>query len=778
MRIERGRAIQCVILAIALAAEIICAAPGYADESPMEQDTRGTGAETEERDRTGTVLESDTWKKSVEAAKLTWEQVPVALEDGEFTFGALHVVLPEESTWEYVTREDGTLSVCLSAAEKPASFKKMYFTHYRVAWADTWELKLAALKLTGLDRGRWFFLLEEEEPRNRTFGIEMAEQENQKNFYVLVQGEDLYLLEDEDAKSYKFLFGDREDEENLTWDDVGGCIAPKYGCNYYQLGEQKEAYLEVGRLWGNDRIVFLYRDGDFERPAQSFDGNVWICEDINFDGIFDLSVYDEEREMREYLLWSQEEGRFVSATVPRDEFFYFRAGDDMVEEFETIWRCHNEWDSEAWERSGTTEKLYRWEDRELREMRRISSEITKDEVFVEFQDGESLVSGSFPKEGWQENPGVRELYEQFYEGYAPQEFYYTYHVAPGKEDCIPEELADLLAKALKDGTQEAALRRLKAGRMLSDREMEEAGLNCAEISDVLWQRDNYDGAVEMVQVDLDNDGIEDLYGMIYGGGSGGFADYVLYQGTAGGEYRKTGYGSGSIINEFTPVHFEGKNYLCRTLWDYDKKIMAGLILEEYRDGRMVETMTLSLVQGKTDITLRSCREGYREMAEKERAKAEDIFEKTEHFRPVIGDAEQKETEEDSTFRGDIDNDGVEERYEKYIWTPSNLGTVSILDYEMEEENVRDTALNKAIFENCGERGVPIMFWVDAWGKENIVNVMYGTGLYDYVIEGYLPRDTGDYESLYLIEKKSKRAVETTRAGQNTKGQYGGQYGRP
>lgn len=55
-----------------------------------------------------------------------------------------------------------------------------------------------------------------------------------------------------------------------------------------------------------------------------------------------------------------------------------------------------------------------------------------------------------------------------------------------------------------------------------------------------------------------------------------------------------------------------------------------------------------------------------------------------------------------------------------------------------------------------------MLWVDRYQGKNIVNVMYRTDLYDYVVEGYLAEDKEHYRSLYLIEGKAKREVEEVR----------------
>lgn len=229
------------------------------------------------------------------------------------------------------------------------------------------------------------------------------------------------------------------------------------------------------------------------------------------------------------------------------------------------------------------------------------------------------------------------------------------------------------------------------------------------------------------------------------------------------DYRETGEGSGEFYWSFTAVCWEGKSYICRNEVNFDKRMKNGLVLEGYQDRKLVETVSLNLVPGKPETAVVSCQKGYQEMAEKERLKAQEIFEETEEGDIVRGDAEQ-ETEEKFVFSCDIDNDGAEECYKKWFWWPSTTSSVSHVEFEIEKETeeAEETVIERAISENTEKRGAPIMLWADSYQGENIVNVMYHTGLYDYVVEGYLAKDQEHYRSLYLIEKTSKREVEEVR----------------
>lgn len=56
-----------------------------------------------------------------------------------------------------------------------------------------------------------------------------------------------------------------------------------------------------------------------------------------------------------------------------------------------------------------------------------------------------------------------------------------------------------------------------------------------------------------------------------------------------------------------------------------------------------------------------------------------------------------------------------------------------------------------------------MLWVDTHNGKNIVHVMYRTDLYDYIVEGYLLEENGNYSNLYTIEGKTELSVEKVRA---------------
>lgn len=133
---------------------------------------------------------------------------------------------------------------------------------------------------------------------------------------------------------------------------------------------------------------------------------------------------------------------------------------------------------------------------------------------------------------------------------------------------------------------------------------------------------------------------------------------------------------------------------------------------------------------------------------------------------VVGNAERKSenSEGETVFFSDIDNDGVEESYIKRIWLASSMNSVDGLEFGMEESAERET-LERVFSDGSDKWDIwrPMMLWVDTHNGKNIVHVMYRTDLYDYIVEGYLLEENGNYSNLYTIEGKTELSVEKVRA---------------
>ncbi len=389
MRIRKSAGIQCIILVLFLTAEFfytgeVCIKQSEAvqkddvkkklvEDSLSEREIDSVQKEEKGKNglgennlsggggSTATVYISGLGapEEVVKPAKIVLEKVPAELTDTEFIYGKLHVVLSEESVLESPgNKEDGSF-VCLSAEEAPSFLKKMYFTHYKVKWEEPWELIFTAFELSGQDEVRWYSAENGAELGDRVFvaGAKAVDiRENRGgNFYMLVCDEDLYVLEDNGADS--FCFWDGSYKWNLRWDDSDQNIEGETEGSVSRLGDQGMDFLLCE---GRGHVVF--RNGNFKEPVQILEGRIDLFEDINFDGCSDLELYDEKRKERSYFLWDRSKERFVKAVVPEGSYSLFKY---RLEDYETIW----DWDVERdndWELSEITERLYRWEGKELK----------------------------------------------------------------------------------------------------------------------------------------------------------------------------------------------------------------------------------------------------------------------------------------------------------------------------------------------------------------------------------------------------------------------------
>lgn len=505
-----------------------------------------------------------------------------------------------------------------------------------------------------------------------------------------------------------------------------------------------------------DQEEIALQNGDYAEALEMLKGKAEVLDDLNFDGYPDIEIYNSEKSERSYFLWDEAESQFVRAIIPAEETKGISI-EKKLDEFKTFWGYGDVRDDD-YRLLEMTEKLYQWDDIVLKEVRSISCRFEEEEVMITLTDaesGECFGEGTFAVKGWETNSEVRELYARFYQGYAPKELYYMRHDAPGEEQVIPESLVEELLRACEEDAEIELLESLETGRELSGSEKEAAAVESADIARVM--EDMGSARMKMIRIDLDNDGVEDIFAELDFGGSGPFGEYILYQGDEAGAYKRTGLGTEEYVRKpFYVICWEGKNYVCHHKTE-SGKIWNGLILEGYRDGELVETVSLDRVPGSQTDSVIFCRDGYRDMARKELGKAPEIYDQRKKYIASEGDAEQRVEEGTNIFVSDIDNDGMMEKYIKHIIDhPTDF-----FGLEMDNKTGR-TEAEPAIPDCRDEAGVQIMMWVDACDGKNIMNVIYRTGLYDYMVEGFLLDDAGGCSDLYAIERKTELEVETVR----------------
>lgn len=673
-------------------------------------------------------------------------------EEGEFSFGGLHIAIPQE-LWEEtqaraVTLSDGSRGACLWSEEYICPVE-IYFYHYKAAWQQEpmhmHSLAYALMELIGTDSIRC---------RNVSWNGELAfmAKDDSWSYYVLVFREDIYLVKDMDSY-IDFGFQSFLYDDAVTWEETGWEVTV-YGDFFAQYVRGKEPDGNVFFLIQNGNGISVYKNnmvmssqylykGDDSRPDVTFE------QDINFDGYPNLCGY------RDYYLYHPESERFEKAETDIDVDLSYNSY--FFEEGKAIWRTDSEYDNESWHRRAYIEQILQWEGYELVLVRECVAEFGEKEVTIrarEVQTDKELFTAVIPNEEYSGNSAeLKALYERFYAGYVPKEVYYLEHRAEGDVTYIPDGLIDLLSEAMMDNTEKETLEAMIKDRELSDEELWETASANREIGCIIMDIGWY-GSSQVVLGDGDNDGIEDILAEIYSGGSGGFTEFAFFKGQPDGTFAYTGSYS-HVMEEFALICYEGKNYLCRTTYDYNKKMYNGLDLFYYEDGRRKESVSLYFVPETYQVQVKSyASEAYKAYAEAYFT-AGDCMEASDRINrggDFIGSAETKG--EDGYFC-DLDNDGETESYERYIWYPSNMMQYGLL-FQCEDVPMADEAIYQS-----EQDGFPVIFWVEEADGENIMNVLYQTGLYDFHLAGFVIGEE-DYKQVYDIECLAECTVVSDR----------------
>lgn len=350
-------------------------------------------------------------------------------------------------------------------------------------------------------------------------------------------------------------------------------------------------------------------------------------------------------------------------------------------------------------------------------------------------------------EDFPENSGESKRYQQFYDGMLPAENDEKLHRIDYNQEhieYIPQPLLDIVTNMMLDGKEPETLNGMVNDKDLTTEEVLALSKDNLALRSEMTEAVRY-GNVIAVMADADNDGIADIVAQEYFGGTVGFVEYVFYKGQKDGTFQKTS-SYDAVKEQFAIISYDGKNYLCRTLYDYNKKIYDGIFLACYVDGVRVQTATLTLFPEAYDVKLTEC------AGEKYKAYAEEIFQNSLGFKEIIdeyenidGSSEERlSLKEQYMYQCDLDNDNAAERYNKSIWMPSNMGTFAHLNFYGEGEGIEHT--NAALE---AEYGRSFMMWVEPFEGKNIINVLSLTGLHDFTITGLLLKGA-EYTRIYCI----------------------------
>ena len=574
-----------------------------------------------------------------------------------------------------------------------------------------------------------------------------------KNGYILIYEDDVYIVEEISSES-DYSFGGLLDERAVQWKSRMCEFDNRQSSSkqlYSKFNAESDMTFLVMQTAIEDkmRVLILYQDGYFSSVYQDIAYEEWRQEpefiDCNFDGCLDMVVSDTR-----IYLWNAEQKEYEAAQIPED-FSECSWYTEYFSETKTIWKYDFDYVKGSWYDVDYTEILWKWDGAVLVKQRECTAEVRGEEVRMSAYEGSSsniLFDETFSIEEWEQNGiNVQKLYQQFYAEMVPEEndgYLHTIDYNQESKEYIPQALLDTVTKALLDGTELKTLKELVPDKELTkDEILALAKGNLAMRCDVIEA--DRSGNYIMVITDADNDGIMDIVAEEYFGGTGGFTEYVFYKGQEDGTYQKTS-SYDAVKEEFAVISYDGKNYLCRTLYDYNKKTYNGISIACYVDGVQVQTADLMLFPEKYDIRLAECTE------EKYRAFAENIFESSLYFKEEIdeykninGSSEEKSSsEEQYEYQCDLDNDGEAEQYHKSIWEPSNMGTSECLYFYGDGEGIGHT--NDALRTT---EGTPIMMWVEPFAEQNIINVISLTGLHDFEITGFL-LNGAEYTSIYRI----------------------------
>ena len=707
------------------------------------------------------------------SAVINYVETSMEQKGNEMIFGNLSIELPDGVTAEEKTPDietaDGkkALIVKLNGAEAIVGDVDDYMgtgpfppqirlSHYRVDYECEEALISALLNLFPDNNLR----VQYENRRNREYIFRLGNLNygygSDYYHYALVCDEDLYIVGELDAES-GYGFSALREQGKVKWCDSGRVVSNDTDC--------KAAYIKImpeegySFLCHDDSKLYFYLDGYYDHCYMSYESgkNGYIrggdLEDVNFDGCIDIDTNGEGA-----LVWDPTEKVFIEVEYPKDmPSLYHR---ESFSETKTIWGYHNDYrtDERSSHDKDYTESLWQWKGCTLVKLRECRAEIREDGVrILAYDEGSDnfIFDESFTPEEWEDDDSghIRALYEQFYDGLAPKAFFCS--DKDEKPEKIPQGLLDEITDAMMNGTEFETLKAMMTSVELTTEEKYEF----AELSDDIRRNVLYScqmGDFLLASADVDNDGIEDIIGEFYWGGTGGFVDYILFQGQEDGTYKETDSFE-SVREEFGIIAYEGQNYLVRTLYDYGKKFYNGFCVTVYEDGCHTEEVYLMLGAEDYDLTLIGCKEGYEHQAEDIMDHAVMYDELVEDYECIVGSAEElAESDAGYKYVCDIDNDGEPEYYNKYIWTCSNMYTEDVLSFQPEDDE--GAALIK---DAIGEHYKPIMLWADEVDGETVVSVMYQTSLEDFMVVGYVVSGS-ECKEVYEILATAMLGVGQTR----------------
>lgn len=700
-------------------------------------------------------IEEARQRRTEEVCLLPVEEEP-EIGEGYFTFGDIKVALWDgvfagmgkgragrEDTAESAQKYVREIDLYGTGGEYDLP-PRISLSHYTIQWDGEDPAQEKALMRLLLEQ-----MGQEEEIRCILRGEEQRiylAQSIYRSYYVLIYGADLYQagwFRPEGEYGFEALL----QEGRVSWQGERKAViwpGEEQGIseNPYFIVQHPEGDTPLLHYAG-DRKMEVYREGRYETAAQILTFREpwrdWTAEDLNFDGFPDLCM---GYFCNQAFLWQPEQELFVEAQMTdwekaRDRYLF--------PEEKLVWLYDAAY--EAYDLRFCTETFCRWEGNVLVPIRSCTLETDEEQVRLsasEEDSGNILWAQAFDREAWERHPEIlRPLYERFYEGLVPAQAYGLMHEMEEEQKYIDQELVDELIRALLQDELEETVGRMEHGRRLTE---EQAGEIARQDTEVRLEIESVrysgmDGLCDMILVDADNDGIEDILAEEYFGGSGGFVHWVLLKGQPDGSFIKTSEYE-HAAEKIGVIGYKGRNYLCRIgFFGAEDRRNWGFDLYCYENGSRVERVLVRLRPKEFQTRVAACSdEAYEELAVSAGEKCAGIYENIICNRIMTGSAEQKNPDGEGTFQCDLDNDGVSESYRKSFWSVEEYK--EWLFFSCED----NASAGDAIY----DRDDPLMMWVEEYRGENIVHVMYLTGFLEYEIVGYKIGSDG-FETVFVTE---------------------------
>lgn len=762
---------------------------------------------TDMSEMAGAVLSTDDLGKKTAPARLAQDEPELEMQGDVLTYGGLAVTIPDGIEAKRLDAQDSgnifdlghflsdgskgrILDLCGAQDEYAdrvggdgievylALPPRVRLMHYRAVYESETALLCAFFDLLPEAAGRRMYA--DEEKREYAYRLE----QDGYLYLFLVRGEEVCLVQ-ETVEEEDCSFGQLFSDGMARWREDGGTvgfwkkpdaftyrkIVPEEGISLFYASERE----------ADGARLRLYREGYYGKPCQEIGGYIKAERDIrvgdmNFDGCPDLTGYAD------IFLWNRKMKGYERAQADIPFYYLYHR---QFPETASFWGNSTYQASKNEDSVRQAEAIWQWEGNTLVKKRECAVSDVEEGVRVRaYEDtGRVLFDETFSTEEWeQEEQGrVLWLYRQFYDGMVPEAVYGVEHRLEGGQKHIPQGFLDeiggmmaagedsVVLSKLWDGKGVSHLKGMAVGRALTEEETVSLAEKDMAVRQQVQRAARYSYRYTVLEADCDNDGRKDLVWALDGpfiGGTSGNVEYVYLQGQQDGSYAETD-SFFETRETFYAVSYEGKNYLLYEGIEPLTMVYNGYIVRSYADGKLAEEARVYEVFDRYEKPWVWAATGYEELTAVMAEKCDALKGQFDEGEMIEGGAEQRtgrESEQPSayemvSYRCDLDNDGKEEKYSKWVRELNFFDGGVHLEFDVTEEGAAEEDALEGIEgvdaqDSGGNSGLailteelesstdtPVALWAEEYGGKNIVYELCLTGLYDYKITGWLVEES-------------------------------------